>query len=200
MDFNAIRPDGPTIAIEHQATGETPVHVTPEGIQPAAQAAVPETDLNLKAAYDDLVKRLRKEASYWCTNCCYRAGDCNCFAPDDRKKDCDVYTKLQAADAIEELQDAVQAQDKALKLCADQLARHWTPVTERLPDCEWGAEVGNIEWISYGMVSAGCFGRGGKYRDAYFRTWTDGTEGIDAKDADYWRPIQIPEPPKEAKA
>lgn len=50
MDFNAIRPDGPTIAIEHQATGETPVHVTPEGIQPAAQAAVPETELNLKAA------------------------------------------------------------------------------------------------------------------------------------------------------
>lgn len=50
MNYDAIRPDGPTIAIEHQATGETPVHVTPEGIQPAAQAAVPETELNLKAA------------------------------------------------------------------------------------------------------------------------------------------------------
>ena len=37
MDFNAIRPDGPTIAIEHQATGEQPVHVTPDGIQPADQ-------------------------------------------------------------------------------------------------------------------------------------------------------------------
>lgn len=73
----------------------------------------------------------------------------------------------------------------------------WIPVTERLPECEWGTEVGNIEWISYGKVFAGCFGRGGKYRDAYFRTWTDGTEGIDAKDADYWRQIQIPEPPKE---
>ena len=73
----------------------------------------------------------------------------------------------------------------------------WIPVTERLPECEWGTEVGNIEWISCGMVFAGCFGRGGSYRDAYFRTWTDGTEGIDAKDADYWRSIQIPEPPKE---
>ena len=73
----------------------------------------------------------------------------------------------------------------------------WIPVTERLPECEWGAEVGNIEWISCGMVFAGCFGRGGKYRDAYFRTWADGTEGIGAKDADYWRPIQITEPPKE---
>lgn len=52
MDFSTIRPDGPTIAIEHQATGETPVHVTPDGIRPAAQAVDPETDaeLNLKAA------------------------------------------------------------------------------------------------------------------------------------------------------
>ena len=80
---------------------------------------------------------------------------------------------------------------------ADVQPVKWIPVTERLPECEWGAEVGNIEWISCGMVFAGCFGRGGKYRDAYFRTWTDGTEGIDAKDADYWRQIQIPEPPKE---
>lgn len=37
MNYDAIRPDGPTIAIEHQATGETPVHVTPDGIQPADQ-------------------------------------------------------------------------------------------------------------------------------------------------------------------
>ena len=88
----------------------------------------------------------------------------------------------EAADAIEKLEQAVP---------------RWTPVTERLPECEWGAEVGNIEWISCGMVFAGCFGRGGKYRDAYFRTWTDGTEGIDTKDADYWRQIQIPEPPRE---
>lgn len=73
----------------------------------------------------------------------------------------------------------------------------WIPVTERLPECDLGAEVGNIEWISCGMVNAGCFGRGGKYRDAYFRTWTDAGEGMDAKDADYWRQIQIPEPPKE---
>ena len=75
--------------------------------------------------------------------------------------------------------------------------QRWVPVTERLPECEWGAEVGNIEWISYGKVFAGCFGRGGKYRDAYFRTWTNHTEGMDAKDADYWRQVQIPEPPKE---
>ena len=86
----------------------------------------------------------------------------------------------QAADAIEELSKP-----------------KWISVTERLPECAWGAEVGNIEWISCGMVSAGCFGRGGKYRDAYFRTWTDAGEGMDAKDADYWRAVTLPEPPKE---
>lgn len=76
--------------------------------------------------------------------------------------------------------------------------RKWIPVTERLPECEVGAEIGNVEWIIHDMVFAGCFGRGGKYRDAYFRTWTDTTEGIDAKDADCWRVVTLPEPPKEA--
>lgn len=75
----------------------------------------------------------------------------------------------------------------------------WIPVTERLPECEVGAEIKNVEWISHDMVFAGCFGRGGKYRDAYFRTWTDTTEGIDAKDADCWRVVTLPEPPKEGK-
>ena len=89
----------------------------------------------------------------------------------------------QAADAIEEL--------------TDNNVGKWIPVTERLPECDLGAEVGNIEWISYERVYAGCFGRGGKYRDAYFRTWTDAGEGIDAKEADYWRAVTLPEPPKE---
>jgi hypothetical protein len=79
---------------------------------------------------------------------------------------------------------------------ADVLPR-WIPAAERLPECDLGAEVGNIEWISCGMVHAGCFGRGGKYRDAYFRTWTDAGEGMDAKDADYWRAVTLPQPPKE---
>ena len=81
--------------------------------------------------------------------------------------------------------------------CAAEFAKEnkpkWISVTEGLPECEWGAEVGNIEWISRGMVFAGCFGRGGKYRDAYFRTWTDAGEGMDAKDADYWRAVTLPE-------
>lgn len=62
--------------------------------------------------YDDLVKRLREEAGEWCAICCYKCGDNVCGAPDDRKKDCDVYTKLQAADAIEELSKYVDTMRK----------------------------------------------------------------------------------------
>ena len=103
---------------------------------------------------------------------------------------------VQAADAIEELQAQLMFSNDAAKSIAEKVPK-WIPVTERLPECDLGAEVGNIEWISNGMVHAGCFGRGGKYRDAYFRTWTDAGEGMDAKDADYWRAVTLPEPTKE---
>ena len=117
--------------------------------------------------YDELVQRLRREA--------------------ETERYLLPHSSLVTIQLLEEAAHAIEELSKP----------HWVLVKERLPECEWGAEVGNIEWISCGMVFAGCFGRGGKYRDAYFRTWTDGAEGIDAKDADYWRPIQIPEPPKE---
>ena len=102
----------------------------------------------------------------------------------------------KAADAIEDLQAQLMFSNDAAKSIAEKVPK-WIPVTERLPECDLGAEVGNIEWISNGMVHAGCFGRGGKYRDAYFRTWTDAGEGMDAKDADYWRAVTLPEPTKE---
>lgn len=148
--------------------------------------------------YEDLVRALRAADALPCSNMeCTGSGECPTAGCLFR----------EAADAIEELEkkmlnwqatadDHWDAYQHWFHKYMDDMPR-WIPVTERLPECEWGAEVGNIEWISCGMVFAGCFGRGGKYRDAYFRTWTDGTEGIDAKDADYWRPIQIPEPPKE---
>lgn len=91
----------------------------------------------------------------------------------------------------------VEGFDEGYKEGVKAASPTWIPVTERLPECEVGAEIGNVEWISHDMVFAGCFGRGGKYRDAYFRTWTDTTEGIDAKDADCWRVVTLPEPPKE---
>lgn len=122
--------------------------------------------------YEELVKRLRSHNG-WALN----------------------KTLDEAADAIESTSKAYQMMAEAYE--SEVTKRNWIPVTETLPECDLGAEVGNIEWISCGMVHAGCFGRGGKYRDAYFRTWTDAGEGMDAKDADYWRQIQIPEPPKE---
>ena len=104
----------------------------------------------------------------------------------------------EATDAIEELSKLTDAQLDIIKQYQAYLDKsRWIPVSERLPECEIGAEIGNVEWVSCGMVFAGCFGRGGKYRDAYFRTWTDAGEGMDAKDADYWRAVTLPKPPKE---
>ena len=108
----------------------------------------------------------------------------------------------KAADAIEELNMRLHGDEAAISGMKREIERmvvnqpRWIPVAERLPECELGAEVRNIEWISNGRVFAGCFGRGGKWRDAYFRTWTDGNEGIDAKDADYWRAALLPQPLK----
>ena len=138
--------------------------------------------------YDDFVNRLREKA--------------DAFDYDGWVETAIDYE--QAADAIEEL---IKDRDnwKATAKEEHEMYWHWfdnyqrdvsrwIPATERLPECDLGAEVGNIEWISCGMVHAGCFGRGGKYRDAYFRTWTDAGEGMDAKDADYWRAVTLPEP------
>lgn len=88
--------------------------------------------------YDDLVKRLREEASSWCINCCYRAGDCICAAPDDRKKDCDIYSKLQAAGAIDELSRENESLAKSVNEASEILRKRWISVTERLPEAESG--------------------------------------------------------------
>ena len=139
---------------------------------PVLDAAPGEARGDVILMYDELIERLRRCASY---------------DPRFVIQDCE-----DAADAIEDLITALTASNEVIAKSKPK----WIPVTERLPDCEHGAEIGNIEWISCGMVHAGCFGRGGKYRDAYFRTWTDAGEGMDAKDADYWRAVTLPEPPE----
>lgn len=83
--------------------------------------------------YDELVKRLREEASGWCANCCYRCGDNVCGAPDDRKNDCDIASKLQAADAIEDLSKQFDNMNEANIALYGALPK-WIPVNERLPD------------------------------------------------------------------
>ena len=141
--------------------------------------------------YEELIKRLKNCTSDTvedCAGCQYQGGYKGTY--------CMNGLISEAADAIEELQAQLMFSNDAAKSIAEKVPK-WIPVTERLPECDLGAEVGNIEWISNGMVHAGCFGRGGKYRDAYFRTWTDAGEGMDAKDADYWRAVTLPEPTKE---
>lgn len=103
------------------------------------------------------------------------------------------------ANQLEAMNDALIGETGATDALMVASKPRWIPVTERLPECDLGSEVGNIEWISCGMVHSGCFGRGGKYRDAYFRAWTDAGEGMDAKDADYWRAVALPAPPKEGE-
>ena len=79
--------------------------------------------------YEELTKALRNCSDCYCGDCKYK----ELMKPGNCVK---CMNKLidDAADAIDELQDTVQAQDKALKWCADQLARRWIPVTERLPE------------------------------------------------------------------
>ena len=65
MNVNAIRPDGPTIAIEHQATGEQPVTVTPEGTQPAAPGPYAELTAQLQASAAGKDKKVLTNGDRW---------------------------------------------------------------------------------------------------------------------------------------
>ena len=92
--------------------------------------------------YDELVKRLRKEAGKWCANCCYKCGDNVCGAPDDRKKDCDVYTKLHAADVIEEISEKrtgtwhrIKATQRSYSFVCNTCGKVYPHLTKCCPFC-----------------------------------------------------------------
>ena len=137
--------------------------------------------------YDELVKRLRKEAVKWCANCCYKCGDNVCGAPDDRKKDCDVYTKLHAADAIEELICEVADEHNA-RLDAEERQR-WIPVSEQLIHSGWYLVACN-EWGGSAVRKA--------IYDEATRKWLEfpcgGPKDI-TKFVTHYMPL--PDPPKE---
>lgn len=102
----------------------------------------------------------------------------------------------RAADAIGELSMRLSGDEAAIAGLKRELqhqlfisAEHnprWISTSEYLPDCEHGAEVGNVVFRIGDYVHAGCYGIGGRMRNKYFRTWTDATEGWDAKDVDAW--------------
>ena len=75
-------------------------------------------------------------------------------------------------------------------------ADKWIPCSERLPECENGCETKALMFQikSSDYIEVGHYGEGGKYRDRYFRTYTDTLEGFDASDVIAWQPL--PEPYK----
>ena len=74
-------------------------------------------------------------------------------------------------------------------------AMQWIPCSERLPECEWGAETEALMYQVGDTIYTGYFGRGGLWRDEYFRRYADIKEGVDASDVIAWMPL--PEPYKE---
>lgn len=74
----------------------------------------------------------------------------------------------------------------------------WIPCSERLPECEWGAESEALLYQTRAAyIHAGYFGRGGLLRDAYFREFADPREGCDASSVIAWMPL--PEPYKDGE-
>ena len=67
----------------------------------------------------------------------------------------------------------------------------WIPCSERLPECEWGAETGALlyQHKGTGSIEVGYYGRGGKFRDSYFRHYRNSTDGVDSKDVVAWQSL-----------
>lgn len=67
----------------------------------------------------------------------------------------------------------------------------WIPCSERLPECEWGAETEALlyQHKGTGSIEVGYYGRGGKFRDSYFRHYRNSTDGVDSKDVIAWQPL-----------
>ena len=87
----------------------------------------------------------------------------------------------------------------AQNMALDALQRKvWIPCSERLPECEWGAETEALMYQVGDTIYTGHFGRGGLWRDEYFRRYADIKEGVDASDVIAWMPL--PEPYKEGES
>ena len=66
----------------------------------------------------------------------------------------------------------------------------WISVEDRLPECEVGAETEALLFrLRTGTVITGYFGKGGIWRDKYFRHYWDSKDGWDVSDVTHWMPI-----------
>lgn len=70
----------------------------------------------------------------------------------------------------------------------------WIPCSERLPECENGCETKALmfQMKDTGSIKCGYYGEGGFYRDKYFRTYTNSTNGFDVRDVIAWMPLPAP--------
>lgn len=86
------------------------------------------------------------------------------------------------ADTIAECIKAVEEQPKI---------GGWIPCSERLPECEWGTETEALlyQHKGTGSIEARYYGRGGKFRNSYFRHYRNSTDGVDSKDVIAWQPL-----------
>ena len=73
----------------------------------------------------------------------------------------------------------------------------WIPCSERLPECEWGAETEALMFQIGDRIYTGHFGAGGNSRDYYFRIYADPLDGWDASDVIAWMPLPPAYQPKE---
>ncbi len=87
--------------------------------------------------------------------------------------------------------------DDLRKFVEEADADGWISCSERLPECEWGAETEALlyQHKGTGSIEVGYYGKGGKFRDSYFRHYRNSTDGVDSKDVIAWQPL--PEPYKE---
>ena len=104
-------------------------------------------------------------------------------------------TDLTVVSALPSLYPLQKFEEEAIhKVVASAKDGGWIPCSERLPKCEWGAETKALlfQMAETNTIYCGYYGEGGKYRDKYFRTYTNATDGFDMKDVIAWQPLPAP--------
>lgn len=131
-----------------------------------------------KTMYDELVKALR-ETDF--------SDGCPCVAePLCKDKDCII---IQAADAIEDLQGRAKVLEKVADKWRETVPK-WIPVTERLPEHEYGESTSVLTVDLYGVMRVTYFD-GGNW------CWQSGEALTTTRVAPITHWMPLPEPPKE---
>lgn len=95
----------------------------------------------------------------------------------------------EASKLLQRSADTIEALSEKLK-AANMKNGGWIPCSERLPECSDGTETDVLMFqLNTGTIEIGYYGRGGRFRDSYFRHYRDYKEGIDSKDVIAWQPL-----------